>query len=512
MNGGGWKQDAWRRVLCGGLALAIAGGHAAGWAQSAGENAASYLEFGTVVALGKKTVDVQIYDERLQRVVQRTFGLGRETRADVVHVGETVEVIYSASTAQDGLEWSLRRLVALPEGVPTVGPAPVTRAATATAASAEVTPTSVATVPARRSVTTGRAGKNAAPASVPAANTAANAALARAAAANAGGAPVQPVVLTGAAPKAVPGVVNVPMGVAAESAGPKTPKVRGVATEKPGEACNREGDWAAQPMTLAVLDFRYPTENEESADLTKTGGGSGTAVADLVYNKLGEQPELALRRGDRQKLYRMDFAGAARLGRQLGVDAVLLGTLAAVDTVSPDPDFPAPTQAYTLRAGVVETCTGQLLYKLTSITCPAVTGTKESVAPGCPGSQVTVKQASSPLANAGAFRAPIENLVAPLLHEGTPAGQIGSAGLVTVVNGNSVTVRLRTGGGVKSGDQVSIHAFRLAKNPSTNTLQRFEDTEIGRVTVQRVSGGMAVGTYAGDVAVKVGDTAEVLTE
>ena len=105
----------------------------------------------------------------------------------------------------------------------------------------------------------------------------------------------------------------------------------------------------------------------------------------------------------------------------------------------------------------------------------------------------------------------MQQLLGPLLHNTTPAGVIGSAGVVTASNGPTITIRVGPQG-VKPGQQISIHSFRLAKNPTTNTLQRFQDTEIGRMTVNKVGGGSASGSYQGDVAPKPGDTAEVITE
>ena len=510
----------------------------------------SFFEFGTVVALGKHDVDVQTFDPQRQRLVQRSFDLGRNTQADAVHVGDTVEVIYTVGAPGSGADRTLLRLIAIHGEVPKAGPAgsglavevapeaaagAVTppAAASAKAVAPTVVPSPVNTtgittqttanaapapaVPARKPVSTGRAPKNAAPATVPVRNPAASTALTKSPAGGKAPAASQPVALGGAPGKAVPGVVSTPLGVAAGSAGPKTPKIKGVAQEAPGQQCGRDADWPTLPISMAVLDFRYPTEHEEANDVSKTGGGSGTAIADLVYNQLSaEQPELQMRRGDREKLFRMDFAGAARLGRQLGVDLVLLGTFAPVDVVSPDPAYPSPTQAYTLRAGVVETCTGQLLYKLTSINCPGPPSgdpppAKGSVPPSCPGSEIAVKDTVNPLDSAAAYKQPIGQLLEPLLHNGTPPGVIGSAGVVTAASGATVTIRIGPQG-VKPGEQVSIHSFRLAKNPTTNTLQRFQDMEIGRLTISKVSGGSATGTFLGDVLPKPGDTAEVITE
>lgn len=537
------------------------------WAQGGGD---SYFEFGTVVALGKHDVDLQTFDPQRQRLVQRSYALGKGTQADTVHVGDKVEVIYQAGLP--GAEWVLTRLLVLHGEVPKAGPAdnglavemapgsgagpangPAAGSATArpagspgrnagssvspaggqapasaalpaatpantpTAAAVDAAPPAV--VPPRRPVNTGRAGRNAAPA-VPArtpASTGLSPASSKTPAATKTAAASQPVALGGPAGKAIPGVVSIPLGVGGTAAAPRTPTLKGVAQETPGQECGREADWPSLPISMAVLDFRYPTENEEANDVSKTGGGSGTAIADLVYNQLStEQPEFQMRRGDREKLFRMDFAGAARLGRQLGVDVVLLGTFAPVEVLSPDPAFPNPLKAYTLRAGVVETCTGQLLYRLTSITCSAASAggpppVKGMLPPTCPGSEISVKDTVNPLESAAAYKQPIDMLLGPLLHNGTPAGVIGSAGVVTAVNGNIVTIRVGPHG-ARNGAPVSIHAFRLAKNPVTNTLQHFEDTEIGRLTVQRVNGALATGTYSGDVPPKPGDTAEVITE
>ncbi len=520
------SKPGWKETLRAAGCLAVATMALAAAAQNGGE---SYFEFGTVVALGKHDVDVQTFDPQRQRLVQRSYALGKATQADAVHVGDTVEVIYQAGPA--GTEWMLNRLLLIHGEVPKAGPAasgpavdvaPREAAAPVVSAKASAEGTApVAVVPAKKPVTTTRAGRStAAPANAASGSTTSSSmtgTLAKTAKPGGTSANPAPVALGAAAKKVVPGAVAIPLGVSGDAAALRAPKLKGVTQEAPGQQCGRDADWSTLPISMAVLDFRYPTEHEEANDVSKTGGGSGTAVADLVYNQLAAgQPEFQMRRGDREKLFRMDFAGAARLGRQIGVDLVLLGTFEPVEVVSPDPAYPNPTQAYTLRAGVVETCTGQLLYKLTSITCAAAASggpppARGSVPPSCPGSEIAVKDTLNPRESEGAYRVPIEMLLQPLLHNGTPAGVIGSAGVVTAAAGNSVTIRVGPQG-VKVGEQVSIHSFRLAKNPTTNTLQRFEDMEMGRMTVTQVNGGSATGTYLGDVAPKAGDTAEVITE
>ena len=507
--------------------------------QTPNPNIPSYFEFGTVVALGTKNVDIQLYDERKQRTVQHSFVLSRDTRADVVHVGDTVEVIYTP-----GVDWTVRRLVLLTAGIPKPG-SPADGGHDVPAATAAKLPASTAgaKVPALVNAGVGRGTSASAKVPTPAnpalrgaptptvsASTARNVALPGATAAtsattarnvvipaptgSAKATPAASEVDLGNAGKPRPtSVIDVPLG-AGEAALPKTPTAKTVARELPAEECNRSSaDWPSQPLRMAVLDFRYPTEREEAHDFGTTGGGSGTAVADLIYSRLDQLNEFAMSRGDRTRLYRADFAGAARVGRELGVDAVLAGTFAPVDPPpGSDPDFPPP-KSYELRAGIVDTCTGQLLMRLTSVSCAEGLDPNSSVnAAACKRFSVTAKQAMDPKEAVGAFRVPIDALLHPLEHNGPPPGTEGSAGVVTAAENGEVTVKLPAGLQLKAGDQIAVHAYRLTKNPTTYTLHNLHDEEIGRVTIKSVRGGTATGSFVGDFPPRVGDTAELITE
>lgn len=490
--------------------------------QTSNPNIASYFEFGTVVALGTRNVDIQLYDERKQRTVQHSFVLGRDSRNDTVHVGDTVEVIYTPGT-----EWTVRQLILLTAGIPKPGmPADAGREVPAATTARLPQPASGAKVPS--AVNAGVAAGAAPGPKVPNPTTAAirgGSAAAREAAAAKNVVIAAPVVaskapaaassvdLSSAAKPKATAVIDVPLG-AGEAATPKIAVARTVAREMPAEECNRSStEWPSQPLRLAVLDFRYPTEREEAHDVGTTGGGSGTAVADLVYARLDSLNEFAMSRGDRTRLYRADFAGAARVGRELGVDAVLAGTFQPVDPPpGSDPDFPPP-KTYELRAGIVDTCTGQLLMRLTSVSCPDGLDPNSSInAASCKRFSVTAKQAMDPKDSAGAFRQPMDALLFPLEHNGPPPGTQGSAGVVTSTENGAVTIKLPPGSQVKVGDQIAVHAYRLTKNPTTYTLHNLHDEEIGRVTVKNLHAGMASGAFVGDFPPHPGDPVELIPE
>ena len=52
----------------------------------------TYFEFGTVTALGSHNVNLEVYDEKRQKSVRHTFLLTRDTRADLVHINDAIEV------------------------------------------------------------------------------------------------------------------------------------------------------------------------------------------------------------------------------------------------------------------------------------------------------------------------------------------------------------------------------------------------------------------------------------
>jgi TolB-like protein len=459
-----------RRWVAPGLLLAVSLTVSGVSAGQAAKEQTSYFEFGSVVELGHGRVEVQTFDQQTRRFAQDSFLLSRDSRADLVRPGDTVEVIYTAN----GGDWTIRRLLVLHEGFPKAGPPAGQLSSNRPSPSVN---NGAAAGSAVKSATLGR-NPNAA------------------------------TLFGKPAPKPV-AAVPVPAIVA-----PKVtkPVLLGVERDTPTAECRQsDPNWAKEPLSLAVLDFRYPTDREEAHDIGKTGGGSGTALADIIFERLKRLREFSVDRGDRRRLDRSDIAGAAKLGRELGVDAVLEGTFRPVDD---------PVKGYELRAGLVDTCTGQVLMKMTSERCSAGLNVAQANMPGpsdaaqipaCTRFSVSTKDASEPDAHAFAFDPAIGALIYPLEHNVSP-GREGSAGVVTGTTRDLVIVRLAPGAGVKIGDQVAIHAARLAKNPVTYTLQDLTGQEIGRMTVHSLQGSMAVGSYAGDIFPKAGDAAELVTE
>jgi hypothetical protein len=449
----------------------------------------TFYEFGSVYSIGQRSVELRVYDQQKNTVVQHSFQLSKDTRADVVRVGDVVEVIYTT----EGTQRMAERVIETSNLAPKTAPA----AKAGTAAATKTVP---------KTGTVSMASSTAAP---------------KASAAVATGGVNLGKTLEGKVPAAasvglgktvegkVPTATAMSLGES-EASTPKMLKPKTVAYDTPAEECHRsDAGWVSQPIRLGVMDFRYPTDKEDAADMTEKGGGSGTLVADLVFDRLGQNPDYALARGDRDKLYRGDFAGAARLGRQMGVDAVLAGTFQPVPQQMDQDGFAVGPKYYELKAGLVDTCTGQLLMRLVSVKCadgaiPDVAG-PSGPAQGCTRYSVSSKQASDPRDDPKSFGPALDALVGPLVLG--PATETAAAGKVTETAGAAVRI---AGVQAKVGDTIAIHATRLAKNISTDTLRNLSYEEIGRVVVTGVSGGMVTGTFSGDYAPKVGDEAEVM--
>ncbi len=474
------RQEMVARTL---LAATLLGG----WSSALGQAPAAqptFYEFGTVVTILRSGIEVQAYDEPHHRYVRHTFQLASDTRADVVRTGDAVEMIYTV----DESGFVVRRMVLLEGGLPKAGP-PATSTATP---SPDALPPAVTA--AKRTDAKNRVVPSVSKApviAVPAAKAVAQ---------------PKPVDLSGKTIAKTPPITSVPLGIAGGySKAAPVPTTRAVSRDTPSEECNRSSaDWPNEPLRIAVLDFRYPTEREEAHDIGKTGGGSGTAVADLVFTRLDNLHVYQMVRGDRRRLDRSDIAGAAKLGRELGADAVLEGTFAPIDAVTGPDGTELKPRSYELRAGLVDTCTGQVLMKMSSAACSA--GADQNGA-SCPHFAVSAREAEEPDQHAHAFDPAIRALVFPLEHNDTPTTVPGAIGSVVDVEKDSMTIHM-TQGTARIGDQFAIHAQRLTKNPGTYTLQNLQDQEIGRFIVRRVQGATLFGDYTGDVPARVGDVLE----
>ena len=195
------------------------------------------------------------------------------------------------------------------------------------------------------------------------------------------------------------------------------------------------------------------------------------------------------------------------------MDAVLAGTFVPIKGESAGSEV-APVKSYELRAGIVDTCTGELLLQTNSLVCPGamepgLTGGADLAS--CKHLAASAEETGDPEENAQAFKPLLDDLLFPLEHP-VPIAPADALGTVTLVQGKDVTLQLGAHSALRVGDQLSVHASRLAKNPTTYTLHNLQNEEIGRVMVQSVQGSAVHGSFSGDYVPRVGDTAERVAE
>jgi curli biogenesis system outer membrane secretion channel CsgG len=83
---------------------------------------------------------------------------------------------------------------------------------------------------------------------------------------------------------------------------------------------------------------------------------------------------------------------------------------------------------------------------------------------------------------------------------------ISISGLVADVDGTTLTLNVGSRAGLKVGDVLQVnHAGREIRDPATGKVLRRVDSALGNVSITQVDEGSAVGTYTGAGKVQVGD-------
>jgi hypothetical protein len=260
-----------------------------------------------------------------------------------------------------------------------------------------------------------------------------------------------------------------------------------VKMDVPDAVCHRSNKaWASQPISIAVLDFGYPGQLEPTH--------SGVALADMVYGRLSADKTFAFSRGDWMKMGYDDATRVAALGRVLGVDAVLAGTWEFENGAAPAMKRNALLKSSGRRdplrmaAGLVDTCTGELLLKMTS---------------DGSGQPLTADAALNPHYFMQDLDGAIDRMISPLGHMGD--APTGDAAVVKTTDQAGVTVQLPAGSPVKVGDQLIITANRIGKDIANYSLHNLTHQEIGKMTVQQVAGNTASGVFSGAYSPMTGD-------
>jgi curli biogenesis system outer membrane secretion channel CsgG len=296
----------------------------------------------------------------------------------------------------------------------------------------------------------------------------------------------------------------------------------------------------AQKKRIAVFDFDYGTVHGGLSGIFGSDVDIGKGIADMIVDRLVRDGtysvierkalEKVLAEQNFSNSDRADASTAARLGRVLGVDAIVIGSITQFGR-----DDKSKSIGGLGRIGgrygiggvgkkeskAVVALSGRIVSTETAEILAVASGKGESTRSGA----ALLGAGGAPAASAGgAYDMTSSNFANTILGEATgqavdqmtqqlkdnagrlPTAKIEISGLIADVSGNTLILNVGSKGGVKVGDKLVVSRVgRTITDPATGKVLRTISEKIGEVTITEVDEGSSVGTYSGAGAPKVGD-------
>lgn len=303
------------------------------------------------------------------------------------------------------------------------------------------------------------------------------------------------------------------------------------------------GSFGQTKRRVAVLNFEYGTVSSNVASIFGTNTDVGRGIADLIVEKLvtgGTYSVVERKAIDRilneqafSSSDRADPATAAKLGKLLGVEAIIIGSITQFGRDDKTSSVGGgllrgmggrygvggvgrkeSKAVVALSARMVSTDTGEVL----AVSHGKGESTRSGAALlGSGGSAVT--------AAGGAYDMTSKNFSQTILGEAVhqavdqlsrqleqtapqiPIRTVRVDGLVADVSGKTLTLNVGARAGVKKGDRLVVsRPQREIRDPSTGRVIRRVEDRLGEVVITEVDELASVGTYTGAEGVQVGDT------
>lgn len=294
---------------------------------------------------------------------------------------------------------------------------------------------------------------------------------------------------------------------------------------------------------VAVLDFDYGTVRSSVAAIWGTDQDVGKGITDLLVQKLVEDGKYrVIERKALDKILaeqnfsnsdRADPSTAAKIGKVLGVDAIIIGSITK---------FGRDDKTTTVGGGgfglgkfgvggvqkrdakAVCGITARMVDTSTAEILAAVTGNGESKRGGA---SLVGAGGGGGGAGAGAFDMSSKNFGQTILGEAVmaavgstgdqldakaealPTRKVEVSGLVADVSGNVLIINVGRSAGLQVGDKLEIsRAVRTVKDPATGKVIKTITSKVGDATVTDVDASSATVNFTGGGPAKVGDVAK----
>lgn len=303
--------------------------------------------------------------------------------------------------------------------------------------------------------------------------------------------------------------------------------------------------FAQQKHRVAVMDFNYGTVSSSVAAIFGSNQDVGKGIVDLLIDRLvNDGTYRVIERQALDKLMaeqnfsnsnRADPNSAARIGKLLGVDTIIVGDITQFGRDDHNTNLGGAGSTLgryglggvglhkskavvAVTARMVDVNTGEILASVTGNGESARSGTNLLGGGGSGWSAGSgqldmgssnfgqtilgeaVKQAVAQLATG------LEGDSSRLSVAAAPAA-VPVSGLVADASSSDIIINVGASSGVHVGDKLNVtRVSRVIKDPATGKPLRSIETTLGQLTITSVDSGSAVGTFSGSGAVKVGDT------
>jgi curli biogenesis system outer membrane secretion channel CsgG len=312
-----------------------------------------------------------------------------------------------------------------------------------------------------------------------------------------------------------------------------TPTPSGIKSNVPGGDAGLEAN-IPKPKVL-ILAFDYGSVKPQVSAVYGTDQDIGRGISDLLANQLARDGKYQV--VDRNKLQRilqeqnfsassrMDSMTAARIGKLVGADAIVIGDITQFGSEnhagkSGLGGFGATgihksKAIVEVTARVVDVNTGEITASATGRGESTRSGT--SLIGGGLSNSATrpTDMASSAFGQTilgEAVNGSVKNLAQELdVQAKNPERSIEITGLVADTSGNQLILNVGTAAGLRTGYKFSVvRTSRVIKDPVTGQVLRKVDEPIGQAVVTSADEHSAVATFIGEKQPKVGDVVQTL--
>jgi curli biogenesis system outer membrane secretion channel CsgG len=297
---------------------------------------------------------------------------------------------------------------------------------------------------------------------------------------------------------------------------------------------------AAPKHRVAVMNFDYGTVRSYVSQIFGSDQDVGKGISDLLVQKLVQDGKYSvIERNALDKILaeqnfsnsdRADSTTAAKIGKILGVDAIIIGSITQFGR--DDQHTKVGGGGYGLgkfglggvgtskakavvgvSARMVNTSTGEILAAVTGMGESTRSSTSLLGAGGgwSGGGGGSLDMGSSNFSNTilgEAVHKAVDDTGTQLdaAADKVPTVKLEVSGLVADVSGDTLIVNVGKKAGVKVGDKLIVsRQVRVVKDPATGKVIKSVEDKIGEATVTEVDSDSATATFSGAGSAKVGD-------